>query len=183
MLTLVSGLGRCGTTMVMHMLAAGGAPVVGRAPGYEVDQAAHIPLDRDWLLSLEDRAVKVLDPHRGWGRQCDARVIWLDRDMREQAKSQVKFLRMVAGVQVPKSAWKSMKSGLRSDRSKSLRVLPSERMMMSFEDIIADPERAALMFAKWFDGFDVAAAVAVVKRRSPECAPSMDMESALAAAM
>jgi hypothetical protein len=168
--------------MVMHMLAAGGAPVVGKAPGYEVDQASRIPLDRDWLMSLGDSVVKVLDPHRGWRQQCEARVIWLDRDEREQAKSQVKFLQMLVGVSIPAATWKAMRSRLRSDRGKSFRVLPPARMMMSFEGILSDPERAARRFAEWFDGFDVAAAAAIVKPRSSACAPSMDMEVALALA-
>lgn len=184
MLTLVCGLGRCGTTMMMHMLRAGGASVVGSAPAFEVDEAAKLPIDPTWLASLGDKAVKVLDPHRGWRGQVPARVIWMDRDDTEQAKSQVKFLRLVGGVPIPTGAWKAMRSGLRTDREKCMRSLrPHERKIFSFEAILASPGSAASNLAEWFDGFDQASAASVVRRRSPKCEPSMRIEADLLAAI
>lgn len=179
MLTLVCGLGRCGTTMMMHMLRAGGVSVVGLAPGFEDDRAANVPIDAAWLVSLGDSAVKVLDPHRGWREQVAARAIWLDRDETEQAKSQVKFLRLVGGVPIPTSAWKAMRSRLRADRALCMRVIPVERKIISFEAVLASPCAAASELATWFDGFDQDAAAAVVKRRSPKCATSLQLETEL----
>ena len=182
MLTLVCGLGRCGMKMMMHMLRAGGARVVGAAPAFEVDEAATIPMDAMWLSSLGDGAVKVLDPHRSWRGQVPARAIWMDRDDTEQAKSQVKFLRLVGGVPIPTSAWKAMRSGLRSDREKCMRLLrPLERKVFSFEAVLASPASAAASLAEWFDAFDQSAAASVVRRRSPKCEPSMGVESNLLA--
>ncbi len=182
MLTMVCGLGRCGTSMVMQMLAAGGAQVVGRSPAFEVDQASRIPLDKAWLQSLGDQTVKVLDPHRTWRGQVPARAIWLDRDDREQARSQAKFMSMVGGVRVPAGAWKRIRPCLKADRKAALaRLVCMPVLMLRFESILSAPGGAAEQLADWFPELDVAAAAAVVQRRSPACAGGMDLELGLLA--
>lgn len=93
----VCGFGRCGTTMTMQMLVAGGLPP-GNAtePPYEGDPKALIG------RNLAGRCVKLLDPcgtaaavagpTAGW------RFIWLDRDPLEQAHSYLKLLKSMAPV-------------------------------------------------------------------------------------
>lgn len=88
---LICGFGRCGTSLVMQMLAAGGIPVVGKAPGHE----EHPPRGADaayWREHYAGRALKVLDPHLNRPPAgLDYRILWLDRDSRQQALSQMKF--------------------------------------------------------------------------------------------
>lgn len=180
MLTMVCGLGRCGTSMVMQMLAAGGAPVVGQAPAYEPAEAGRAPIDATWLRSLGDGTVKILDPHRAWRGQCQARAIWIDRNENEQARSQVKFAAVVGGLPVRAGDWKRVRAILRRDRAAALRQLGGmERRMMRFEMILAAPMDAAKELAGWFPSFDQVAAAAAVRRRSAQCAPGMELEIAL----
>lgn len=60
---LVCGLGRCGSSVTMQMLQAGGYQTFGDWPDFEPEEAGssrNIP----HLLSLIDTsAVKILDPH------------------------------------------------------------------------------------------------------------------------
>ncbi len=69
-LTVVSGLPRSGTSMMMQMLAAGGVPVLAdelRQPdpdnprGYlELDAVKHTKRDRSWLADSAGKAVKMV---------------------------------------------------------------------------------------------------------------------------
>ena len=175
-ITLISGLGRCGSTMMMHMLAAGGVDVVGAPPAYEVEEASRIPLSAAWLKSIDGRAVKVLDPHRSWRPMIPARVIWLDRDEKEQARSQIKFLR-VMGVPVAGGSLGKVRAALRADRKRCMAILTGHhRMMFRFEDILADPRREAARLTTFFPAIDVEKAAAVVRARDPRCAPDLQIE-------
>ncbi len=69
-ITIVSGLPRSGTSMLMKMLAAGGLPPLTDGireadadnPGgyYEFEQVKHLKRDTTWLESARGRAVKVI---------------------------------------------------------------------------------------------------------------------------
>lgn len=179
--TIVSGFGRCGTTLVMHMLAAGGAEVVGRRPAYEVDQAARVPIDLTWLSSCGEAAVKVLDPQRSLKSvRSDVRVIWLDRNPEQQARSQVKFLRQVAGVPIRASAWKRLARSFSTDRQKVDALFANSPVLkLSFEAVLSDPLGAAREMTAYFPGLDVERAAAVVQRRPASCAPGMSVEIGL----
>lgn len=175
MLTVVAGLGRCGTSMMMSMLAAGGVPVTGSAPDYEVDRVSQSPIDVMWLRSLGDSVVKVLDPHRVWPRHFPARFIWMDRNAKEQARSQRKFLRAI-GYSARSSA---LAAALRKDRARSLLALAEyTRLLISFEEAINAPLATAERLRIYFPEIDVNAAAATVLARSPCCAPDLSIEIA-----
>ena len=106
---LVVGLGRCGSSLTMQMLAAGGMPVHGKAPTYEVEEAMVGRMDRAWLAAQRG-AIKVLEPKRMPSLVLDHpgnAIIWLDRDPDQQAKSQAKFLHLVADT--PKLSRKAVR--------------------------------------------------------------------------
>ncbi|SFP62484.1 hypothetical protein [Sphingomonas rubra] len=92
---IVTGLGRCGTSLIMQMLAVGGLPMVGIYPDFESEAAEH---ERGaapslWLSRTAGRAVKVLDPHLVPPPAGGAyRAIWLTRDLDQQAASQIKLI-------------------------------------------------------------------------------------------
>lgn len=81
-MVIVSGFGRCGSSMTMQMLAAGGIECLGEWPSFEHPKA--LKLDMAWLRAQEGKALKVLDPHRhrlplalqeaGWWLRSD--IIW-----------------------------------------------------------------------------------------------------------
>src|SRR5690242_18079420 len=99
---IVSGLGRCGTSLVMQMLDAGGIPCHGPFPAYEPDDVG-VGRDLAKLLAIP-KAFKMIDPHRDalFPSMQGVRVIWIDRDFEEQARSQVKMVETFGGFKVPR---------------------------------------------------------------------------------
>lgn len=100
--TIVTGLPRSGTSMMMQMLAAGGLPVLSddrRLPddnnprGYfEYEKVASLREDSSWILDARGKAVKVvaqLLPHLPRGAY---RVIFMDRNLDEVVQSQRRML-------------------------------------------------------------------------------------------
>lgn len=175
MITVVSGFGRCGSSMVMHMSAAGGMPVMGNAPAFEDSRVSRLPYEPAWLREAEGKALKILDPHqfsRPGGLQM--RWIWLDRDAKEQAKSYIKFAR-AAGLPVDGSGLVRAKiaASYRADRRKTMRVIKKrsecDPLILRFEHILARPETATERISTYCGGLDVAAMQAVVRPRSPQC--------------
>ncbi len=97
--TIVSGLPRSGTSLMMQMLAAGGLEVITdgqRAAdqhnprGYfELEAIKHTRTDHSWLVQAEGKAVKVVHlllPHLPADREY--RVIFMQRDLIEIIASQ-----------------------------------------------------------------------------------------------
>lgn len=182
---VVSGLGRCGTSLVMQMLAAGGIECHGPFPAYEPEDVG-MGRDVSALLRLS-KPFKMIDPHRDAKlpslKQC--RVIWLDRDYEEQAKSQVKMVETFGGFHVPqrRKAIRAIQAQLRRDRAVCLDRLEeadADLWETRFETILAMP----WAFAHDLHGFlgqdfDEAKAAGAVIARHPACMPDMNIEIAL----
>ncbi|HWY22655.1 MAG TPA: sulfotransferase domain-containing protein [Candidatus Acidoferrum sp.] len=104
MITIVSGLPRSGTSLMMQMLAAGGMPILSdgeRQPdvdnprGYlEWERIKHLPRDPACIAEAEGKAVKVVSrlltslPNRH-----EYRVIFMQRPLPEVLASQEEMLR------------------------------------------------------------------------------------------
>lgn len=173
---VVSGFGRCGTSMAMHMLHAGGIECVGPFPAYEIDQAK-APTEA-FIRLCAGRAVKVLDPQRV-GLPGDVRVIWMKRDEAEQAKSHGKF----TGMNYSREQRRALARQFESDFSAVRRVIGKRPwLVLRFEDVLADPAYAAQQMAEFVapvGPLDAAQAAGAVYRRSPQCAPGLHLELAL----
>jgi hypothetical protein len=189
----VCGFGRCGSTMAMAMLAAGGIPL---AAGSNPRSGELDDLDGLSAVELAGRAVKLLDlvvrqplPPANW------RLIWLDRDPVQQAKSTVKFLRGIAGVDLRADAVDQLAASYMSDRPDALRRLRATGpvLVLEYERVLAQPKRAARRLALHVAGvddltavrpsglwFDVRAAAAVVHRRDGSCRPDLAFEEGVA---
>lgn len=173
----VCGFGRCGSSLVMQMLAAGGVPCLGEFPAFE-DDLAREPMTAAFASACAGRAVKLLDPQRV-GLPPGARVIWLDRDTAEQAKSFAKFLRMVAGRPCSRDQRRSIERGLFADRREAMRSIGGRQVLkLCFEQLLAEPAAAASQLGAFTDwpAFNAAAAAGAVRHRTPRCAPDMAME-------
>ncbi len=103
MITVVTGLPRSGTSMMMRILEAGGIPPltdrVRAADGdnphgyYEFEPVKRIREDPSWLASAEGRAVKIVCLLlRGLPEDRPCRVIFMRRDLREVVASQDRML-------------------------------------------------------------------------------------------
>ncbi len=101
--TIVSGLPRSGTSLMMRMLEAGGLPVLIDGvrtadtdnPGgyYEFERVKQIERDKSWVESARGKAVKMvyrllypLPP------EFDYRIVFMRRDLTEVIRSQNKML-------------------------------------------------------------------------------------------
>jgi hypothetical protein len=183
-ITLISGFGRCGSSMVMQMLAAGGMPMTGKYPLYEDPIYDRMPLlsGDDSMRAFIGKAFKLLvptikPPPKGYPYKC----LWIDRDHTEQAKSARQWLQNVVRYDpITKERFtrrntKTVKQSVAysdKERPKCLRILQeaSERVaIVSYEDILADPRHWAWAIGDYFDGLDTSAMASVVLNRSPKC--------------
>lgn len=103
MITVVSGLPRSGTSLVMQMLAAGGHPVLSdglrqadddNPRGYlEFDRVKSLERDQSWLADADGKAVKIISfLLMKLPAQFEYRVIFLRRDLDEVIRSQERML-------------------------------------------------------------------------------------------
>lgn len=107
MITIVSGLPRSGTSMMMRMLESGGLPILKDGvrkpdehnPGgyYELACVRHLADDSSWMPQAEGKAVKVVSAllrHLPAGHEY--RVVFMLRDLGEVLASQARMLGCVA---------------------------------------------------------------------------------------
>jgi hypothetical protein len=183
----VAGLGRCGTTAMMNMLAAGGVPCGGPPPSYEDVRLSHRGADLDWVRAHEGMALKWLDPHHvRLPPDLRARTIFLTRNVGQQARSQIKLVRTFGpkAKAFGKKAFRVMARGLRQEtplaRAEARKHGPV--LELRFEEIITAPGDVAMSVAAFLDGlaeFDPYLGVGALFSRSPKCRPDMAIEQAL----
>lgn len=175
--------------MVMTMLDAGGFPVTGPRPSYEVPERWRgMRPDMDWLRAQGGKAVKWIDPTHCptlLGRLAPrAVVILLTRNPRQQAQSQVKLAfgrRCEERGRLGKALERSLRRDLPIMRA-NLRSGAAAVHEFRFEDVLAAPLAAASQMgeiaAEHFGTlFDAGAASRVVIARGPECQPHLSVEA------
>jgi hypothetical protein len=179
---LICGQGRCGTSLCMSMLQAGGVPVAGHYPSYEDDALLRSSLRAtDIRNRYAGRAVKWLSPVVAvdWARPW-AHVIYLCRDETQQAKSALKLL----GVPANRRAVRSMAAGIRADdrKAKNALVHAGPMIVLHFEEMISKPDVVAAQLAKFVQPFmpngffDQQAACQIVRTRGTDCSPDLSIE-------
>lgn len=180
---IVAGFGRCGSSLVMQMMHAGGVPCIGTHPDYEDMRATSSSTILQVLTP--GMAVKVLNPqhHLQHLDLTHARAIWLDRDTTEQAKSALKLMGL-HGVTTTRSMRHSVRTLARSytsDRARALQTLgPARTLAMRFEDLLTAPQHAAEQIARHIARpLDTLRAARQVIPRAPACSPSFEIEMRL----
>lgn len=190
----VCGLGRCGSTMTMRMLDAGGVDVFHHSTGpdsrYETPYVNLLPGNFDWLhKGGEDgrgclgKAVKVLRADKFiLPKALKYDFIYLMRNPFEQAKSQIKFIQGHFRVMNEPDDHEIQGIGERvmrknADLLRMLKEYPHRRThVMQFEATLADPLAEAQKLVEFLDIDDPFAAdrmAAVVEKRGPECQPGL----------
>ncbi len=104
-ITIVSGIPRSGTSMMMQMLGAGGLSLLvdgARPPdednmgGYfEFESVARLPVDSSWLALARGRAVKIISPFLfklPVGGEYSYDVLYMARDVDQVMASQRKMM-------------------------------------------------------------------------------------------
>lgn len=183
---VVVGFGRCGSTLAMRMLHAGGVPVYADdLRSFETDSSLTLPRETVWLNDARGRAVKVLDPLRyQLPRDRPYRFLWMNRDPIEQARSAMKFMSATSKATVfggmvadtmgqGRDTRRTMAASYRRDRPKALSMLrgyPGSTLVeLAFEALLLTPRRSAVLMTELAPGLDVEAAVREVLPRGPGC--------------
>ena len=184
-ITIVTGLPRSGTSMMMQMLAAGGCPILtdgvraadaSNPQGYlEYDLVKRLPTTSNWLHLARGKALKVvasllpyLPLEAADGSPNHYRVVFMNRDWQEIAASQLRMLRDLGREQ-------SNQSGLLLERA-MLKDLAAAREWLiqnavpridvDYRETLADPAKTSARLAERIPAFRSDAAAAAVVSRS-----------------
>ncbi len=165
-ITVVTGLPRTGTSMMMKMLDAGGIPPLTdkiRKPNednpkgyYEYERVKKLPDDIDWVSLAKGKAVKVLaelvkhlpDTHR-------YKVIFMERNLDEMLESQRKMLirRGKDPDEVSDAELKEMFIQYRNMVRDHVESHPTmEVLYVGYNELLLDPEVSVKKIDSFFDG-------------------------------
>lgn len=179
---VVSGLTRCGSSLMIQMLYAGGCPI-SCEPGNEMISGEHsdqLSALRDIALGLTSgMAIKCLDPHN-FPLPPDKKYIfiWMRRDYKEQSKSIAKFMQMLLGVKESKRTLaRSFEQSLPNETRKCFRLYADHPFIeVRFEDLINNPKEESERVADFLKDvvtLDTNRMAFPVINRSTECYSGM----------
>lgn len=179
---IVSGFPRCGSTMMMRMLYAGGLDTIGNKVAFEDNRATFIGKKDYWLSEAQGKAIKILDMHRQvLPDEFEYKIIWMKRNYTEQGKSNVKLLRMMAKIDVPNMAYKKFADSYPAEEKRFLQKMKErniEYAIFEFEKILNNPILYSLSIRDFLEleQLDWAKMAGIVKMRDPKCAEGIDQE-------
>ncbi|MGH9359541.1 MAG: sulfotransferase domain-containing protein [Terriglobia bacterium] len=177
MITVVSGLPRSGTSLMMQMLAAGGlAPLTdgvraadaNNPRGYfEWEKAKSLPQNPAFIAEAEDMVVKIISMLLpSLPQNHSYKVIFMERPLSEVAASQAAMIHKLgtqgAGL-APESLARTLEAHLKQIKA-SLKLRPEIGVCwMDHHRVLDDPRSAAITIQKFLNTpLDVAAMTAQV---------------------
>ena len=174
--TIVSGLPRSGTSLMMQMLQAGGLALLtdghraadtNNPRGYfELEAVKHSRSELGWLAQASGRAVKVIHlllPQLPPGRQY--RVVFMLRDLAEVVASQRAMLKQQGrpGAALTDERLGGVFQKQIAEVRQWLSAQPNFRMLyVNYHDLLKDPLAGAEQVAAFLDGSLNPAAMAAV---------------------
>jgi hypothetical protein len=173
---IVSGFQRCGSSLVMQMLAAGGMPIFhDPSMGYPAFET-QINMRGGPLDAYDGRALKWLEPLHLMPEKSGVEIqtIWMTRDHLQQAKSAVKFMTHVMGMRVRTSTTRKIMRSYDRDEAASIRAWERRGLVLivDFETVLRMPASVASTVAQFIGReLDIAAMVGQVKARDASCLP------------
>jgi hypothetical protein len=180
---IVTGCGRCGSTLLMRMLHAGGVPVI-------VDNYVSFELKESYFLNHKmitsrfkpGHAIKIIDlfKHK-FELTKDFKIIYLKRNIREQGKSQIKLLRETGAVINGSQPHKTMARQIDADNKKALQLFRAKKynlLVVNFEDLLNSSFETTHEIYHFINDMtlDGEAMLRQIKTRSTDCAPDMSIE-------
>ncbi len=176
-IVIVAGLPRCGTSMMMQMLEAGGIPVLAdgvRRPDednphgyYEFERVKQLKRDKAWIPGARGHVVKMVSallPELPAGYRY--RVVFMERDMTEMLASQHAMLIRQGEVDDPRPPGQRVASFQRHIDSLFawLDAQPNFALLrVSYNDMLSAPETQIDRVNRFLGGgLDATAMVAVV---------------------
>ena len=172
MITIVSGLPRSGTTLMMRMLYYGGKEVISDNDySFESGFTNRLHDYNSWLAGCEGKAVKVLHPKIFYiNPTLEYKIIWMWRDWKEQAKSQSKYRKALGKPVSKKDIALRRKLNKRWHRDAIYRMKEQDNIefiKVRFESCLRNPEHTAKAVNRFVGGLDEGLmAKAVIKRSS-----------------
>lgn len=103
-LVIVTGMPRAGTTLMMHMIKSAGVATYGHPDTMETENSILLPEEHDWLPT--DGAVKILNIGKHYPPPGDYKIVWMKRNLDEQARSTKKYMEQLLN-QPAKKGWKT----------------------------------------------------------------------------
>ena len=180
-ITVVSGLPRSGTSLMMQMLAAGGLPPLtddrraadpSNPRGYlELEAVKQVKTDRSWLPQARGRAVKIIHlllPELGAAAGEDGfqfRVLMMRRPIAEVVASQRAMLARQGktGAALPDTQLEKLFLDQLARVERWLEGRPEFRALtVHYPELVADPARVAASVNVFLGGLDEAAMAAAV---------------------
>ena len=154
MITVVSGLPRSGTSMLMQMLAAGGLPILTdgiRPPdannphGYlEFEKVKSLHRDQSWMGVAEGKAVKIISPFLSYlPDNFNYKIIFMDRHIDAVLKSQAEMLTNLypnAPGPNPKLLIPVLKQQRERVRNWVAKQPNMELLLVKYRQVLADPQ-------------------------------------------
>jgi hypothetical protein len=161
---IVAGITRSGMTLMMQILYAGGYPCYGKMPSFE-----HLSID---YSETRGKAIKLVDTHRRFPPVDEYYVIRMHRNIKEQAKSIIKFgnyfdMNVSTIDENNKILIKSLKHDYRiidSWAEKQKKVVH-----IDFETLINKPKEAIEKIERQFDIKLLPEAITAVIPRNTDC--------------
>ncbi|RVC47633.1 hypothetical protein EN781_00420 [Mesorhizobium sp. M4A.F.Ca.ET.090.04.2.1] len=180
---VVAGQGRCGTSLMMQMLYAGGVQCFGDWPAFESSASMFGSFDPKAFAELRGRAIKLITPAElPIGPMPKHVVIWLDRDSHEQARSQLKMVADLPGVTSNRHCVRTMVAGIRRERSPNMAAVGANgkcpTLVLTFERLLTRTSVAmsaleAFLGLHGYDHLNFQAMRRQIRPRSPYCYPGM----------
>ena len=172
--TVVTGLPRSGTSLLMQLLHAGGYPLLTdgrRVPdahnprGYhEFDSVKRLPRDASWLAQARGRAVKVISPLVPHLPPTERyRFLHIDRNLEEVLASQRRMLALESRPD-PAGLAEALAKSVQAAIAFITETVQSPLLRVDYADLLRDPERSAVGIADFVrTSLDIAAMAAVVE--------------------
>jgi hypothetical protein len=163
MIVIVSGLPRSGTSLMMHMLQAGGMPLLiddhrpadaDNPNGYwEYEPVKRLQQDNSWMHKAEGKAVKVVSALLQYlPSQHTYKIIFMQRPMQEVLASQTVMLER-RGAQGGKADDKTLGAVFAQHLNRTERWLALQQHMtvlpVNYHETIADPGATATRVAQF----------------------------------
>lgn len=176
-ITVVSGLPRSGTSLMMQMLYAGGMPVLTdnrrvadahNPHGYfEDDRVRRLAEDSSWIGEARGKAVKIIYRLlQSLPASYDYRVIFMLRQMQEIFDSQQDMLISVgseASAQDRAQMIRALSADLERVRTQTASQPNFRRLDVTYADVLRSPAASAERISEFLGGgLDVAAMVSAV---------------------
>lgn len=166
MITVVSGLPRSGTSMMMRMLEAGGVPVLTDEKReadednlrgyYEDERVKQLREDASWITEAEGKAVKVISyllRHLPEGHSY--KVIFMERRIQEVLASQKRMMRRrgEAADEIPDDVMAGIFEKHLAETGEWLSQQPNiETIQVNYNETLRDPEPTARRVAAFLGG-------------------------------